>query len=298
MMGIAFLGFYNNSQTWIYANEYQMATSLPLTTSVALQQIIDQKGLKPVASFENLSETKHVVVRSIKQLAGIYLIVNLITGDTYVGSAITGRMNIRFHKHLYGGSGSKLVFQAVQKYGLSNFAFLVLDTIPTVVTQSDNSTLLALENKYIRSVKPEYNLAPLAGNTFGYMHTEEDKARMKANYSAERRQMAGDLHRGNKLSPDTIELIRQAALNRDPMTKETRALVSANSAKAELFEVSWPDGKPFQSPDKQMVTSLVIRTQPSVASFIGCSERTVRRALNSQSTCKGWKIIRLGKALP
>lgn len=223
------------------------------------------------------------------------MIVNLITGHTYVGSAITGRMNVRFHKHLYGGSGSKRVFQAVQKYGLSNFAFVVLDTIPSVVTQDDNTALLAIENKYIQLIKPEYNLAPEAGNTFGYMHSEEDKARMKANYSQERREMIGSLNRGSKLSPATIELIRQAAVKRGPMTEETRAVVSANSTVAQLYEVSWPNGKPFMSPDKEMVTSLTIRTVSSVAQFIGCNERTVRRALAAQSHCKGWKITRLGK---
>jgi hypothetical protein len=61
---------------------------------------------------------------------------------------------------------------------------------------------------------------------------------MKANYSEERRETIGSLNRGKSLSPETVELIRQAALKRAPMTDETRSLVSANSAKAQLFEVS------------------------------------------------------------
>jgi hypothetical protein len=76
-----------------------------------------------------------------------------------------------------------------------------------------------------------------------------------------------------------VELIRQAALKRAPMTDKTRSLVSANSAKAQLFEVSLPSGEPFMSKYMEMVTSVVIRTLPAVADFIGCNERTVRRAL-------------------
>lgn len=59
--------------------------------------------------------------------------------------------------------------------------------------------------------------------------------------------------------------------------------------------MSRPDGEPFLAPDKEMVTSTQIRTIPAVASFIGCSERTVRRALTSQTTCRGWKVVRLGE---
>lgn len=131
-------------------------------------------------------------------------------------------MGSRFHKHLYGGSGSLLVWRAVEKYGLSSFGFVVAETLPGVISREENSELLALEDKYIGLVKPEYNLAPQAGNTFGYRHTEDTKARMKANYSSERREAAGNLNRGTKLSPEVVEKIRQAALNRPPMSEGTR----------------------------------------------------------------------------
>jgi hypothetical protein len=49
------------------------------------------------------------------------------------------------------------------------------------------------------------------------------------------------------------------------------------------------------SKDMEMVTSVVIRTLPAVADFIGCNERTVRRASTSGKDCQGWKILRLGK---
>ena len=194
-----------------------------------------QRSCTPVAAFENLADTKQKVLNAIKNLGGVYMIVNLATGRTYVGSAITGNIGNRFHKHLYGGSGSIRVWSAVLKYGLENFAFVVLETVETTVTSSDNEYLLVMEDKYISLIKPEYNIAPQAGNTFGNRHTEKDKALMKANYSDERRELIGNLNRGKSLSPYTVELIRQAALKRAPMTDETRARMSANSTVAQLF---------------------------------------------------------------
>ncbi len=45
-----------------------------------------------------------------------------------------------------------------------------------------------------------------------------------------------------------------------------------------------------------MVTSLTLRTIPVVANFIGCNEKTVRRALKSNGIIrKLWHVIVLGK---
>jgi hypothetical protein len=164
-------------------NNFDTASLLPLTVSGPLKEILDRKSVlsscTPVAAFENLADTKQKVLSAIKNLGGVYMIVNLVTGHTYVGSAIKGNMGNRFHKHLYGGSGSIQVWSAVLKYGLEKLrlAFIVMETVQTTVTSSDNEYLLVMEDKYISLIKPEYNIAPQAGNTFGYRHTEEDKAR-------------------------------------------------------------------------------------------------------------------------
>jgi group I intron endonuclease len=296
MIAIAFLG-YLNSQTWLIEG-YNMTSVLPIIASRTLQEILIRKDVRPVAIFENLTDKKYEVLSVLKPLGGVYMIVNLITDEIYIGRAINGKMGNRFHKHLYGGSGSIRVWRAVKKYGLDNFAFVVLETVSKTLTTEDIKYLLAMENKYINLVKPEYNIAPQAGNTFGYKHSEKIKARMKANYSDERRERIGSLNRGKSLSPETVELIRQAALNRRPMTDELKALISANSAKAQLFEISLPSGKPFMSKESDTVKAVVIRTIPAVAAFIGCNERTVRRAITSSKYCRGWKVVRLGKANP
>lgn len=110
-----------------------------------------------------------------------------MNGKMNVGSAIVRRMGNRFHKHLYGRSGSPLVWAAVQKYGLSNFAFVVIESVASVINTEDNAQLLGGEHHYISSLRPKYNIAQQAGNTFGLKHTEDTKEAIRVNYSSERR---------------------------------------------------------------------------------------------------------------
>jgi group I intron endonuclease len=158
-------------------------------------------------------------------------VLNLVTGHIYIGSGITSMMQVRFHKHLYSFQGNKLVAAAVKKYGLQNFAFVVLETTAPVLSSADNDVVIDLENLYISEFLPEYNIAPTASNTYGYKHTAETKAAMRANYSDERRARIGDLNKGNTLFPETIAKIRASATGR-MLSPASKMLVSQNSANA------------------------------------------------------------------
>jgi group I intron endonuclease len=221
-----------------------------------------------------------------------------VNGKMYVGSGIVGRMGNRFHKHLYAGTGSQLVWAAVQKYGLSNFAFTVVESVESVADVEDNQALLVREDHYLSMLLPAYNIAPQASNTYGVKHSEATKALMRLNYSSERREMIGALNRGKMLSASHVEGIRAAALAKAPMSGESRAKVSANSAKAQLYSISRVDNAPFTT-EGQMVSTLILRTLPVVSAFLGCGEKTVRRAVNATGTGvvkKTWRVSLLGLA--
>lgn len=94
------------------------------------------------------------------------MIVNLVTEEYYVGSAITGNLYMRFYKHLFSFAGNKRVANAVNKYGLSNFAFLVLEIVPQK-DKMDSTLLLNREDYYLKKLKPKYNIIPLASNSIG-----------------------------------------------------------------------------------------------------------------------------------
>jgi excinuclease UvrABC nuclease subunit len=155
---------------------------LPIFCSEKCLKHVTDLKLNPVAVYENLQQpdVEKQVKSDIKSLTGIYVIINLENGNIYVGSAITGRMPNRFHSHLCRLKGNKPVAAAVLKYGLQNFAFMVAETMPDVKKREDNQELLNMENSYLQRLKPEYNIAQQAGNTFGYRHTEETRALISA----------------------------------------------------------------------------------------------------------------------
>lgn len=186
-------------------------------------------------------------------------------------------MGNRLHKHLFGLSGSANVGANVTKYGLDQFAFILLDTVGEIVTTENNQVLLDLEDFHLDTIKPTYNILRRAHNSFGYTHTAETITRLKSNYSSARRDTIGALNRGQKLSPTTIQRITAAALARPPMSEKTRQLVSANSAKAQLYKITLLDGS---------MPEIILRTIPTVANYVGCREKTVRIALQGNGVIK------------
>ena len=219
-----------------------LSVSSPLITSQRLQQFLEKHQIKPVLVFENLADTatKKVAYRSLKPFSGIYLIVNLANGKYYVGSAVTGNLYMRFHRHLFAHTGNVLVANAVKKYGLNEFVFLVLEIVPQEEESNNtqkSTALLNREDHYIQTLCPEYNIAPLASNSSGWNHTEETKEKMRENYSEERRQRVAEINKGKTLSDETKSLLREAALNRKPMSTETRLKCIVNVRPVTITEL-------------------------------------------------------------
>ena len=164
---------------------------------------------------------------------------------------------------------SKIVKSAVKKYELKNFAFIILELYPNVVTKENNKELLDLEDKYLKLLLPNYNILTEAGSSFGYKHTEVDRIKMKDVYSDARRERIGSLNRGQKLSPETIEKMREKALNRPPMSNETKKKCISNTRPIVLYNLNGTVyGKYF--------------TILEAAKSINCGEKTIRRALKTE----------------
>jgi group I intron endonuclease len=240
--------------------------------SSPIDEFIIEKNLQPVYIYENLQleSIKNRVRTETENLSGIYLILNKVNWDFYVGSASTGKFYSRFSNHLFNFHGSKIVKLAVQKYNISQFAFLILEIFPEVVTKENNKKLLDLEDFYLKSLLPNYNILTEAGNTFGYKHTNMTRIKMRSNYSEERRIQIGNLNRGQKLSADTIEKIRAKALTRPRpiISEEARDNMRKTSKKITLYNLDYT----------------VYGEYPSIieaALSIKCHEKTIRRALKT-----------------
>lgn len=193
-----------------------------------LSLFLSKNKLNPVFKFDdlNLSETRKHMFNNLKGLSGIYLIFNNITGDYYIGSASTGRFYIRYCNHLIHFTGSKVLKNAVSKYGIKNFTFLIIEIFPEIVTKENNKKLLDLEDFYLKSLLPNYNILTEAGNTFGYKHTELTRINMKKNYSAERREFIRNLNKDKTFSKETIEKMKEKAINRPKRIYTQKALMN------------------------------------------------------------------------
>jgi group I intron endonuclease len=256
MMATAFLGKYHcpkwsklyiknnriiNSNNNVYLNNIQRRNystkNISISNSTILLNFIKEKELNPVFIYEglHLEEKRKLLLKETKGLSGVYLILNKITLDYYIGSASTGKINTRFSNHLIHKKGSKIVKLAVNKYGLSNFAFMILELFPEVVNKINNKDLLNLEDFYLKSLLPNYNILTEAGNSFGYKHTEVTRIKMKAQYSQAKRNRIGDLNRGKFLSKDTIEKMRQSSLSRKNQVYSEEALLKMKKRSKELL---------------------------------------------------------------
>jgi group I intron endonuclease len=119
---------------------------------------------------------------------------------------------------------------------------------------------------------PNYNILTEAGSTFGYKNTEIDRLKMKANYSLERRLRIGNLNKEKNLSKETIEKMREKALNREKLkfSKEAILNMKKNSKPIILYNLNYTVFGEYSS----------IR---NAADSINCNEKTIRRALATKN---------------
>jgi group I intron endonuclease len=310
MIGTAFLGFSEYSPKWYRYINYYNRNYLDITTrklgysisnstfysgrssrnytsrrfhstgsnkdiSPVVQEFLKEKNLNPVFIYENLNnqETKYTIKRDVDNISGIYLIFNKVTSDYYIGSASTNKIYSRFYRHLINFTGSKIVKLAVKKYNLDNFAFIILELFPEEVNVENNKKLLDLEDFYLKSLLPNYNILTEAGSSFGYKHTEITRIYMKANYSEERRESIGSLNRGKTISEETKAKMKAKALARtEPRTlsKEFLDTMKKNSKGIVLYNIS---------------NNTLYGEYPSIleaSKSLNCSDKTIRRALKTE----------------
>ena len=126
-----------------------------------------------------------------------------------------------------------------------------------------------LEDRYLKLLLPNYNILTEAGSSFGYKHTEVDRQKMKDIYTNARREKVGSLNKGKKLCSVTIEKIREKALNRSPMSDETKKQCIVNTRPVVLYNLNGTIYGEY---------STII----DAANSINCGEKTITRALKTE----------------
>ena len=161
---------------------------------------------------------------------GIYLIMNLVTEQLYVGSAAIG-IKDRFGVHKCTLRNKKHPNPKLQnswnKYGENAFLFTPLEYV-------DGPTLcLAREQFWMDRLKPFFNIAQVAGSCLGTKRTEETKLKMSSwqigrKLTAEHIAKSAASRRGMKLSEESRKRmsIAQKAIGKK-LSPEIRAKISA-----------------------------------------------------------------------
>lgn len=144
--------------------------------------------------------------------SGIYKIVNCITNKIYVGSAVNFKNRWSWHiKDLKRNAhrNSKLQ-RAWNKYGENTFTFHVLE-------YCEKEKLIEREQYWIDTLKPEYNIALIAGSSLGIKRSIKTKQlqrnlKLGKSLSLEHRNKISYGNKGKKHSEETKRKISKAHL--------------------------------------------------------------------------------------
>ncbi len=106
---------------------------------------------------------------------GIYKIINIVTGDYYIGSAINFKERKRRHfKDLKKDKHhSRYLQRSYNKHGKDNFKFEILEII------SDKNLLIKKEQQYMDFLNPTYNMSKTAGSSLGVKHSKESNEKKR-----------------------------------------------------------------------------------------------------------------------
>lgn len=130
---------------------------------------------------------------------GIYEIENVVSGKTYIGSAVnfSSRWGVHIHHLRNGTHHNKPLQNSFKKHGESAFIF-------KKIVLCDEKNLLVYEQLCIDRLNPAYNVARIAGRTTGYKHSPETKSkfhlRTKAKMTDAVRAKISAANRGKSIS--------------------------------------------------------------------------------------------------
>lgn len=134
----------------------------------------NKKSVIPLATYAY--EDKGLAIKENRGKSGVYRWVNTLTGETYIGSAVSlsKRFSVYFStksvNEVLNRSKSKIL-SALLKYGYSAFRLEILEIC------NSNQTI-DREQYYLDLLKPEYNILSLASSSLGKLHSEETKLKI------------------------------------------------------------------------------------------------------------------------
>ena len=148
----------------------------------------------------------------LEKISCIYRITNIVNSGFYIGSAIN--FHKRKNSHLSGlrrGIHKNSHLQRTfNKYGEDTFIFEILE-------KTEKNNLLILEQWYIDTYKPNFNICKKAESRIGLKNTEEHRNKIKISntgkkVSEETKEKLRNINMGNIVSEETKEKLRNHSL--------------------------------------------------------------------------------------
>jgi hypothetical protein len=191
-----------------------------------------------------LLDTQQIAKKALYGLSGIYACVHIETGTSYIGSSVN--LADRIMDHIHNNSYNLHLQNAIDKYGLSHFAFVILEyCLSSDIIKREQLYLDILFSlpAYLRYNFAKFAEAPFTGLTHtpetraqmrdshtGKTHSEETRAQMSDSrtgktHTPETRAKMSDSRRGKSHSDETRTLMSEAHTGKSHST-ETRAKIS------------------------------------------------------------------------
>jgi len=182
-------------------------------------------------TYLNPLEQRNEILQDTKEKSGVYCWVNLLNGKYYIGSGVNlyTRLSDYFQDWYYLDRGNLPIVRAILKYGMGNFALLILD-----FTEKEDT--LTREQYWIDELKPEYNILTQAENSKGYKHSPESIEKMKQKalgrkHSEEVRKAMSENRKGENSSffgkthsEETKAKFREIALSRTKLHRSGKSV--------------------------------------------------------------------------
>jgi hypothetical protein len=124
----------------------------------------------------DMPENVQLAKKVLNGLSGIYGVVHIPTGTCYIGSSQD--LGLRIMDHIQNHSSNLHLQYAIAKYGLSSFAFVILQyCIPSDLLKCEQHFLDIL---FYLAKELRYNFLQTAGSSLGVVRSEETRAKMSS----------------------------------------------------------------------------------------------------------------------
>lgn len=175
-----------------------------------------------VLYFNDIKQSKRDIYSKLRSKSGVYMFINNLTNDLYVGSSLN--LTKRMSSHFYYASTEKMktiLARAMRKYELHNFSLAILE-----FCEKDLITSIKLEQKWIDHYKPKYNILKIAGSSLGFTHKIETIVKLKELFRKENHPKYG-YNTSSDTKKAISEGIKQFYINNSHTKKGLKGKLSA-----------------------------------------------------------------------